>query len=337
MKNIGTLVCAATAFLVMRTSCGSVRMGYDDPDLISALSNPMSRITMREKVTPERFSDFLENCTVEERIALMQSLRGLRQEIGKDCYGKLDGLFAKDKYVENEKDVTGDKQLLPRTYNDVLPTTVKDAMDKGHLSEELVSPQSIKKEMVWRRYNKINYPFHPKDVLDYHRDYVMWAAKKCDVEADGCDRLSTFYLERAIYEKKFADIWNQLTLEQREKLLAHIEEKTGSGSVGNKVAIVSLSGAGAVTALSTTVAFSGFAFYTSITTGMSVAAGWVGVTLPFAAYTATTAAIKALCGPIGWCIVGAEIVGGGIAAGWPDSDLIISFVMTVNVIKAKKL
>ena len=35
--------------------------------------------------------------------------------------------------------------------------------------------------------------------------------------------------------------------------------------------------------------------------------------------------------------IGAGGVGGGIAAGWPDSDLIVSFVMTANVIKTKRL
>ena len=310
-------------------------MGYDDPDLISALSNPMSRITMREKVTPERFSDFLENCTVEERIALMQSLRGLRQEIGKDCYGKLEGLFAKDKYAEREKDVTDDKQLLPKTYNDVSPTTVADAMAKGHLSEELVSSANIMSNMVWRRYNKLNYPWHQKSNLDYHKDYLMWAASKCGIEAKERNTLSTFYLEQAVYKKYFADIWEKLSREQREMLLTRIEGD--GGRVDDKVAIVAMSGAAAISALSVTAACAGFAFYTSLTSAMAVAAGWVGVTLPFAAYTTTTTTIGALTGPVGWCIAGVGLAGAGIAAGWSDSDLIVSFVMTVNVIKAKKL
>ena len=294
------------------------------------------KVNLDEKESPERFSEFLENCTLEERIALMQSLRGrgLKQEIGVNCYGKLEGLFAKDKYAEKENDVTDDKQLLPKTYNDVSPATVADAMAKGHLSEELVSPPNIKKEMVWRRHNKITYPIREKDAINYHSDYVMWAAKKSGIDAALRNDLSTFYLEQAVYKKYFADIWDKLSQEQREALLTRIEGE--GGRVGDKVAIVAMSGTAAISALSVTAACTGFAFYTSLTSAMAVAAGWVGVTLPFAAYTTTTTTIGALTGPVGLCIAGVGLIGGGIAAGWPDSDLIVSFVMTVNVIKARK-
>ncbi len=293
------------------------------------------RVDHDEKDTPERFTEFLDNCTLEERVALMQSLRGLKQEIGANCYGKLAGLATKDGYAKSKDAATAEMPLLPETYNDVSPIAVADAMAKGHLSEELVSPVEIKKQMVWRRYNKLNYVFHEKDVLDYHRDYVMWAASKCGVSQGDCEVMSTYYLEQEIYKKKFADIWDKLGLDQRTELLSMVEKS--SGSVGDKIAIASMSGAGAIAALSASVAFSGFAFYSSITTGMAIAAGWVGVTLPFAAYTATTTTIGVVTGPIGWCVAGAGLVGGCVAAGWPDSDLIISFVMTVNVIKAKKL
>ena len=328
MKNIvkwacGVAVSSLVIGICVWMSCGtSPDTGY--------------RVNPDEKESPERFSEFLENCTLEERIALMQSLRGLKkQKIGECCYGKLDGLFAKDKYAEREKDVTDDKQLLPKTYNDVSPTTVTDAMAKGHLSEELVSPANIMSNMVWRRYNKLIYPWHQKSNLDYHKDYLMWAASKCGIEAEECNALSTFYLEQAVYKKKFADIWDKLSQEQREALLARIEGE--GGRVGDKVAIVAMSGAAAISALSVTAACTGFAFYTSLTSAMAVAAGWVGVTLPFAAYTTTTTTIGALTGPIGWCIAGVGLAGAGIAAGWPDEDLIISFVMTANVIKAKKM
>ena len=327
MKNIKKWICGVVVTLLaigifVWMSCGTAQdAGY--------------RVKPDEEESPERFSEFLENCTLEERIALMQSLRGLKQEIGVNCYGKLEGLFAKDKYAESEKDVTDDKQLLPTTYNDVSPTTVADAMAKGHLSEELVLPLNIKKKMVWRRYNKTTYIFHEKDVLDYHHNYVMWAAEKCGVDEKARNELSTFHLEQAVYKKYFADIWDKLSQKQRESLLTRIEGE--GGRVGDKVAIVAMSGAAAISALSVTAACAGFAFYTSLTSAMAVAAGWVGATLPFAAYTTTTTTIGALTGPVGWCIAGVGLAGAGIAAGWPDSDLIISFVMTVNVIKAKKL
>lgn len=299
------------------------------------------KIDPNVKETPKNFTTFLESCTLEERIALKQSLRGLKQEIGPDCYGKLVGLAGRDKYAQDAKKVTENLTLLPKTYNEVSPVTVADAMAKGHLSEDLVSPMNIKKEMIWRRYNKLTYLAHRYGLLrregslDYHRDYVMWSAAKCGVDEKMRDDLSTFYLEQEVYKKKFADIWDKLKPEQREELLTRIE-KSG-GSVGNKVAIASMAGAGAIAALSATAAFTGFAFYTSITSAMAVAAGWIGVSLPFTAYMTTMSTLGVITGPIGWCVAGGAAVAGGVALGWPDKDLVIAFVMTANAIKAKKM
>lgn len=84
MKSIRMWACGAAAVLLaigvfVWMSCGSSpATGY--------------KVNPEEKESPERFTEFLENCTLEERIALMQSLRGLQQKIGTDCYGKLDGL-----------------------------------------------------------------------------------------------------------------------------------------------------------------------------------------------------------------------------------------------------
>ena len=303
--------------------------------LCGSSERPGYKVNPDEQESPERFSEFLENSSLVERIALMQSLRGLGQKIGVNCYGKLNGLSSIDKYANDEKKVTENAPLLPKTFNDVSPVTVADAMAKGHLSEDLVSVLSIKKEMVWRRYNKLNYLFHEKEALDYHCDYLVWAAKKCGIDEERREALSTFYLEQEVYKKKFADIWDRLKPEQRTELLARVEKE--SGSIGNKVAIVSMSGAGAIAALSATAAFTGFAFYSTITSAMAVAAGWIGVTLPFTAYMTTVSTLGTITGPIGWCVAGGALITGGVAAGWPVKDLIISFVMTVNAIKAKKL
>jgi uncharacterized protein YaaW (UPF0174 family) len=284
--------------------------------------------------TPEEFTKFIDNCALIDKIKMVQSLRGLDIKINDSCYGKLVGLNARSCYAEDKGDVTPGKPLLPKTFNDVLPETVSDAISKGHLSEEEVSTENIMKKMVWRRYNKMNYLFHRKKNLDYHNDYVVWAAKKLDVPDYIIKMSSTFELEREIFKAKFAQVWDKLTIEQRKELLSKIESE--NGSVGDKVAIASLSGAAAIATLSTTVAFTGFAFYTSLTTAMSVIAGCLGVTLPFTVYTTATTSVALLSGPIGWTIAGAAVIGGGVAAGWPDKEQIIAFIMTVNIIKAPK-
>ena len=319
MKKLICLLCAASVF--------AMQMGAYAGDFTCYTVSKTSKDSAAD------FTAFLERCSLTERIALMQSLKGLKQKIGPDCYGKLAGLMERDKYTEDKSKVSATCPLLPKTYNEVLPETIADAIQKGHLPDDVASVANIKKKLVWRRYNKINYWLHGKTNLEYHKDYVIWAAKKCEIDDGVCRTLSTFDLEQEIYKKHFADLWDKLTEKQRMELLSKIEQT--SGSVGNKVAIVGMSGAAAISALSVTAAFTGFSFFTSITTAMAVAAGWVGVTLPFAAFTTATTTASILTGPIGWCIGGAAAVGGGIAAGWPDKDLIISFAMTSNAIKAK--
>ena len=258
--------------------------------------------------TPEEFTKFIDNCALIDKIKMVQSLRGLDIKINDSCYGKLVGLNARSCYAEDKDDVTPGKPLLPKTFNDVLPETVSDAISKGHLSEEEVSTENIMKKMVWRRYNKMNYLFHRKKNLDYHNDYVVWAAKKLDVPDYIIKMSSTFELEREIFKAKFAQVWDKLTIEQRKELLSKIESE--NGSVGDKVAIASLSGAAALAA-------------------MNIA---LSMTAPTVVYVVAPLLIP---GP-GWLLAGLAATGGIIAAGWPDKEQIIAFIMTVNIIKAPK-
>ena len=328
--TVGVLFCSLNGFASSPSPSGS---SSSSPSFSTSSSEP-GPIDLPGVVSPSEFTDFLQVCSLEERIALMQSLRGLDRKIGPHCYGKLKGLKTRQSYTEDRKKVSDTLPLLPKTYNDASPETVVDAIEKGHLGEDLFSVPNIKRTMVWRRYNKVNYVFHEKEDIDYHSDYVMWAAAKCGIDKDKMTQYTTFELEQEIFKKHFEKIWDKLSVEQRMKLLSKMESQ--NGSVGNKVAIASMTGAAAISSLSVTVACTGFAFYTSLTSAMAVAAGWVGVTLPFAAYTSATTTVAILTGPIGWGIAGTAVVGGGIAAGWPDKDLIISFVMMVNTIKAKR-
>ena len=107
--------------------------------------------------------------------------------------------------------------------------------------------------------------------------------------------------------------------------------------MGDIVAISAMSGGAAIAILGTTVAFSGFAFYTTMTVAISTVAGWLGVTLPFAAYTGTATTISVLSGPVGWCIAGLLVVGGAYWIGLPDDDAVAAFVIQVNQIKTKWL
>lgn len=282
--------------------------------------------------TPADFDAFLQQCSLEERIALMQSLHGVNKDIKDEYFGKLAKLPALYSFTTDKDKASQSYPLKPETFNEVLPATVADAVNKGYLKGSMFSPDEIKRELVWRRYNKVNFFWHEKKTIDYHNDIVKWIAE--DKEVKDFKYLPTFELERKIALKYFEEIWEKLTPSQREELLSRIEKETGT-AIENKAAIALQSGALAIGALSVTVAFTGFAFYTTMSTVMCTVAAWFGATLPFAAYTGMATTVAVVSGPIGWCIAGLATVGSAFMMGMNEPDTVAAFVITVNSIKSK--
>lgn len=294
------------------------------------------------KDTTQDFNSFVAGCTLIERIQLMQSLMGLDIDLKDSYFGTLYGLPSLDNFAKKKKDVSATKPLKPETFNDVAPETVQSAMEKGILETEVVSRKSICEALRGKAgvSSRTWYGWKTDpDTIDYHKDVVQWLAKEKDIDKEQINTLSTYQLERKITEKYFADIWDQLTPEQREQLLTKIERDTGS-SIANKAGIAAMSGGLAIGALSATVAFTGFAFYTTMSSVICAAAGLLGVTLPFAAYAGVSTTVGALTGPPGWIIAGCLLaVGGAVVLLWPDSDEdeVAAFVMTMNAIKASRI
>lgn len=283
----------------------------------------------------EDFDNFLEKCSPRERIVLLQSLQALDEEIEDGLFGKVKGLSALGNYTndpDRAKEMREQGVLLrPKTFNEVSPDTVLAALEKGYVKLDY-SQKAIRRELIWRRYNKLNYVWHSIKGIDYHRDILCWVAAKKKVEKELIDNHSTFDLERAVANKYLEQIWDKLTPEQRKELLSKIENTTGA-SVGDKAAIAAMSGGAAIAALGTTVALSGFAFYSTMSVVISTVAGWLGVTLPFATYAGISSTMAMLTGPIGWCIAAVGIAGGAIWLGLPEEDTIAAFVIQVNQIK----
>ena len=290
------------------------------------------------KDTATDFNNFISSCTLEERILLMQALGGLDDEDLEDSYfGSLKGLDPLSSYAKKKKDASATKPLKPETFNDVAPETVIDAIAKDYLKTDIVSREKICKELRGKIHFSGIHLFYSSDNIDYHEDVVQWVAGKHDIEKTQIKTLSTFELERKIVEMYFAEIWDQLTEEQRKELLSKIESETNS-IFTNKAAIAGMTGAAAIGALSTTVAFTGFAFYTTMSTVIAMVGAWVGVTLPFVVYTTSSSAVSALAGPPGWIIAGVLLAAGtGVALCWPESDPVTKFVMVVHSIKVSRL
>lgn len=304
---------------------------------IIQIFNNYPRIDVTRIDTPVDFKNFLDQCSLEDRIQLMQSLKGLDDiELKDEYFGHLPYLDTLDKYTEDKDIASAELPLKPSTFNDVPPETVAKAMDMGIIDKNMVSSENICRELAWRGYNKAFYPFLDHNNIDYHKDIVQWVAEKHDIPESKIDRFSTYYLEYAIAENFFAELWDKLTVEQRTTLLTQIESNSNS-TIHNKLAIAGMSGAAAIVALSATVAITKFSFYTALSTTIATVAGLVGVTVPFAGYMAASSGAALLAGPVGWVIAGGALAASGIAMGQPEVDTVTNFVITVNAIKTKYL
>lgn len=290
-------------------------------------------VIVSRRDSADDFNAFLNRCSLEERVCLMQSLMGLKdQKLAKQHFGKLVELKNWDDYVEKTKKATQGKPLRPKTFNDVSPSTVVDAIDRAILPESCVSSAAIRKELLWNCCSKLRYHILKKRKVHYHKEALQWVCHEHGMPNTVVESLSTYDLERKFVERNFEEIWNKLDQKQREELLVKIESANKT-TIANKTGIAAMTGGAAVAALGTTVVFSGFAFYTTMTTAMSTVAGWAGVS--FSTYASATTTVSVFAGPVGWCVAGASLFGGAVLASWPDSQKTANFVITAHLIKTR--
>ena len=204
------VICAMLSFVIMSNSA------------IPAWSYTFSE-TRQE--TPQDFNDFLEASADEERIQMLQALQDL-PKLKDEYFGKLAGLPNLEYFTTDKNKATASKPYKPSTFNEVLPETVIDAMNKNIIERSAISPEAVRKALVWRAYNKVTYYFRGDKEVDYH-GIVQWAARKAGIEKKHANNLPTFTIERRIAERYFEAIWDKLTTEQRIAVLGNIEKEAG--------------------------------------------------------------------------------------------------------------
>jgi uncharacterized protein YaaW (UPF0174 family) len=284
----------------------------------------------RRTESPNEFHSFLEECTPLERIQLLQSLDAL-PKLKKEHFGNLKGLAPYYHFSDNDKDATTTRPRRPKTFNQVAPETVYDAVNRRLLEPyDIFSVENIKKNLVYLSNNKLTYYFRNTDEVDYH-SIVQWVAGKNGASENQIKYSSTFDLERMVCESIFANIWDNLTVQQRKELLDKIEKETNT--IFNKVDIASMSGGAAIAALSTTVALTGFNFYITLSVTLHWLAGLLGITLPFVVYTTSSTMVAILTGPVGWIISTGLIFW---SLGSAEEQTVAKFIMTVSLIKQNK-
>lgn len=300
------------------------------------------------KETPQDFNDFLNSCTDVERVQLLQALGALKPsdmlswfpsdyKLKDEYFGKLKGLPKLSYFANDEKKATASKPLKPETFNDVLPETVIDAISRGIIDKEEISPSAIRKALVWRSYNKVTYMFRGDKEVDYH-GIVQWVAGKTGLEKRQINSLPTYTLEMKVAEKYFETLWDQLSTEQRMAVLNNVEKESGK-ILDNKTAIASLGGAGAIAALyAVIIANYGFGLYVALSSAIAAVGSLFGATFPFVVYTTASSWLHsfALVPYIGWAIEAALVSFGIYMLGSSEKDTVGVFLMTVNSIKAHR-
>ncbi len=290
------------------------------------------------KSTPIEFTTFLNDCGDRERVLLAQSLNYL-PKIDNNAYGKLSvkswvgsvelQLREKSFYAKNAEEIKAGKEILPTTYNHIPPELTLAAIDQGYLDKNLISVERIKKGLLWSASHWFTYLFKNDDFANI----VDWAAKKRGIS--DVEKKSTRELIRLVSEdlakKRFEQIWSKLSDKQRVELLTKID-KEQILSTNEKMGIATGSSAAAIATLSGTMAASGFAFYTTLTSAIYTIAALINVTLPFTTYTTATATAATMGGPIGWGIATIMIGVTPFLFGWADLDTTSQFIATVYTI-----
>lgn len=193
--------------------------------------------------------------------------------------------------------------------------------------------RDIQKHALWLSTNVFAYLFRDKTKLSYH-ELVTWVSKQAAVPDAKIDAAPTFTLERELLKLLFAQLWDRMNTQQKNELLAKLDP---NGEIKDNTAILALSGAGALAALGATVAFSGFAFYTTMSIAIASVAGAAGVTLPFATYLGASSIVGVLSGPIGWAIMGIAALGGIALAGRANLRKTALLVGQLHALKVEAL
>lgn len=218
---------------------------------------------------------------------------------------------------------------------------VEETATVSQLKGKDADVKEIQEQAVWISTNVViwSWPWKKSDKVEYHA-LCQWVANELNVGQDDAHRdwlirsQPTIVLERAICEKFWADTWDKLKPEQRRELLKKID--TGH-TITNPDTIVAMGGTAALAALSTTVYFAGFAFYTTMTVTICTVASWFGITLPFAAYTGASSIVAFMSGPVGWAAIAVGTAISVAFLGKANSGKTAALIIQLHVSKAAKL
>jgi uncharacterized protein YaaW (UPF0174 family) len=129
-------------------------------------------------------------------------------------------------------------------------------------------------------------------------------------------------------KKVMKTVWEKMTPEQRRQMEREWQKTAAEFDKSG-----SLAGSASIFAALTASQLSGFGIYLLATTSLGALTGVIGITLPFAVYTAMTTAIAVIIGPVGW-------IGAGLFALWalsgPNYKKLIPAILYVCALRSQQ-
>lgn len=311
-----------SVFLLVGIIAGNAQGGNSARNANREVTDPMPYAVDTNRIdTADDFNAFLARCSLEERVCLMQSMMGLgAAKIERHHFGKVAGLRKWNDYADSRRKATSEKPVRPKTYNDVPPATVIDAIVRAILPESLVSPDAIRRELQWCCFSKVRFHFFNHKRVDYHKEALQWVCKKKSIPDAAVKSLSTFTLENKLAERSFEWFWDKLSPEQRLELLGNVENLTKS-KLNDKVKIAAMTSGTLLAHMDL------FTIYSAAAATSATAAGFA---------TASVAGPGLFYSAVGWGL-GAISLGiqTAIIYNWPDSQRTANFVITAHLIKER--
>jgi hypothetical protein len=138
----------------------------------------------------------------------------------------------------------------------------------------------------------------PENIL-YHEKVLLPTARNLELDESLIANYDTLSLERAVYNRVFAQNWTYLNENERIYLL----DQSGWGlTPSDTLDLAALSGASFITGLTTLVKLNGFSFYTGMSSGLHALATSGGIVLPFVVYMGLSKAVSVATSPAGWIL-----------------------------------